>query len=97
MEENVTKRQQDSTAAPFYVVAVDIIQRKLLSKSDVIVSSNGVAVFVVTRANELFKNTHVNKLTLAGGSTDIEMAKTQIFLGNCIYSTFNKIMHICMQ
>jgi hypothetical protein len=67
MEENVTKHQQDSTAAPFYVVAVDIIQRKLLSKSVVIVSFNGVVVFVVTRANELFKNTHVNKLTLADG------------------------------
>lgn len=61
MEGNATKHPRDSTAAPFSVVAEATIQRKLLSKSDVIASSNGVAVSVVTRANELCKNIHVNK------------------------------------
>jgi hypothetical protein len=62
MEGNATKHPRDLTAAPYSAVAEATILRKLLSKSDVIVSSNGVAVFVVTRAKELCKNTHVNKL-----------------------------------
>lgn len=62
MAGNAIKHRQDSTAAPCSAVAEATTQRKLLFKSAVIVSSSGVAVSVATRANELSRNTHVNKL-----------------------------------
>lgn len=62
MAGNAIKHRQDSTAARCCAAAEATIQRRLSFRSDVIASSSGAAVFAVTRANELSRNTLVNKL-----------------------------------